>query len=172
MSLSRVRFDPYKTVAFDSTKPQGGAPAMPGTIMEYLDPDYGLQKFRLVLNQTDGAIVVGNGYAFANTSAAESDALALKIIPTIGAQWAAATLKHNLAGVAVVAAADQYWTWLQVKGRCPSVDANAAIDAGDMVEAADNGEIDDTVGTGQHVGWCYAAISADALGECFLNLVD
>lgn len=164
-------FNPTSTYALDTTSSTLGAPAPNGAIVFRPHPSgikYGLQGFRLALNESGGALTAGLGYTL---SAADATGVGV----SVKAAWGAALTKplNLLAGVAQAAVADDYWGWFQVYGAANTeLRADEALDAGDLMETAAGGEVADTTGTGVIIGFNYSAESdEDTDVDSFLLIV-
>lgn len=163
-------FDPSQTYALDATNLATlGAPAIPGSIRWRVHPSgpkYGLQGFRLLLNESSSSIAAATG-AVMGTATAHTGLSATGL-------WGAAltTPLQMLAGTPIVAVADDYWGWFQVYGvALDGLDCADDIDAGDLIETAASGTINDTAGTGVIVGRALEAKTDETPADVFLTIV-
>ncbi len=167
-------FDPTKTYALTTgtgtpSDPFLGAPDMPGTIRYRIHPSgfrYGIQGFRLCLNESTATIVPGDGAILGAATAYTGLALT--------GLWGAAltTPRELLVGGPLVSVADDYWGWFQVYGvALDGLDPADDIDAGDKVETAASGKINDTAGTGVIVGIALESKADETVADVFLTIV-
>lgn len=158
--------DPTETFALDTSKPQNGAPGLPGTLRFHMHPTYGFQIYRLVLNESTASLTVGKHYINGAGSA---------YAPAISGEGVAASTVKSLLGVAVVAAADDYWTWLLVYGRGLILAGGTTITGTDTVELDAAGAfLDGTAGAGTVVGaglGSGADITNATTGAAFINML-
>ncbi len=135
--------DVLETFAFDSTKRFGGAPSAPGSIRSYEDATFGHRLYKLLLNESGGALALPDGGRGVQTNAG-----VLWAGPTISAVTAAVgtfplTAYHRFGGVVLSPLGDDDWGWVMIRG-----EANCALGAGCLVNAAIEciaaGNFDDT----------------------------
>lgn len=143
-------FDPTKTYAVDTTRTDLGAPDLPGVVRFRIHPSgvkYGLQGFRLVLNETDATASAGKGLLLVEGETAANGVAAGDV------SGAALTTPLNLfAGVPQVDIADNYWGWAQVWGIGQAYESGGGTADGAKIETAASGTFTDTAGTGIIVG--------------------
>ncbi len=162
-------FDPTLTYALDTASPTLGAPGLPGEIRFRVHPSgvrYGLQGFRLLLNESSSSIAAGDGAVMGAATAHTGESAT--------ALWGAAltTPLNMIAGTPIVAVADDYWGWFQVYGvALDGLDPADDIDAGDLIETAASGKINDTAGTGVIIGRALEAKTDETVADVFLNIV-
>lgn len=159
--------DPTETFALSSSGPTYGAPGIAGELRFFKHPTYGMQIYRLHLNESAAALVVGKHYA---TKGPDNSSISAQ--PTISGLGAAATLKAESAGVAVSTAADDYWAWMLVYGTTSIIAGGTEITKSDGLEFDASGVfLDNTAGSGTRCGQALATIGNGASGLAFINLL-
>jgi hypothetical protein len=155
MGLAAIVYlnDVDQAVALDTTKASLGAPGKPGELRYHEHPDYGFQVYRLTLNESGGAIAIGEGVALAAGTAWAG--------ATVDALNAAATVREKFGGVAVCAVADDEWFWALIEGEGLLKLSTDNVAAGNRAFGIDAGRFDDgAVGT-IPVGVFLATVTTD-----------
>ena len=167
-------FDPSRTYALTSSTatpsdPFLGAPDVPGSVRYRVHPSgirYGIQGFRLCLNESASSVAAGDGAVLGVATAFTG--------LSVTGLWGAATTTpiSFLAGTPIVAVADDFWGWFQVYGvALDGLDPADDIDAGDLIETAASGKINDTAGTGVIIGRALEAKTDETVADVFLMIV-
>jgi hypothetical protein len=154
---------PDEVFSLTTTGPTYGAPAPAGALRFYNHPTYGMQVYRLVLNETGSTLAAGTVAAIVAPTATG---------PLFSVRLAAETDTEpgKLAGVVVTALADGKWGWILAEG-IGLVLSSAAYDVNDQLDTDASGKVDDD-GTGACVGTALAAATgADELKSAFIKLL-
>jgi hypothetical protein len=151
-----------ETHALDTDTADLGAPGKPGEIRPWHDVTYGIQFYRLLLNESGGAFAIGEGAALgAGTAWAGA---------TVSGKNGVATVRERFGGVAQVAVADDFWFWalIEGEGRLLVADAGGVV-AGSRAFGAAAGAFDDGAAGTIPVGLWLAAGADAALVRALLT---